>query len=335
MQFDKPQVTHDDILEIAKLYGIETMLEVQLLGGVPNVTYKVVDRKKQLALRVGNKGYTTIEHLEIEIEILKHLERTGFAESPRIVDPDNGGHIGYWNSHPVIATTYIDGVTADKLRITSNLCFDVGRVIAYLQRSLILLETYIPPSETFHNRVRKVVTAFSQKAKHLGWAIDVARILRQWEDIEASFLSFSAASVQSIVHTDIWPPNVICKGETIVGVVDFDDWAHGPIILDICAPLIEFALINHTDISPDLTLAILSGYLQHGGQIDLLKEDLIVCCMEMLCLSWLFCNALHKVSYSESETYMHKLEFFRDKHKRKAFELILKDLIQVAKSNRG
>lgn len=335
MYFDKPHVAPNDILEIAKTYDLGSVVNVEYLGGVPNVTYKVIAEKKCLALRVGNRGYTSSTHLELEVKILDHLEKVGFAESPRVIRTATGKKIHYWQGYPILATDYIDGITADNVQVNRSLCFDIGRVVASLQHSLISFRTEVPASETFLSRISQMVGAFPDSVKKLGWKVDTSKVLSQWKEAEISYLHLTKSMTHNVVHTDIWPPNVILIDNQVKGVVDFDDWAYGPTVIDICAPLVEFPMENDTNMNPDFAISILLGFLRNGGPLEILKEDILACSMELLCISWLSCNAIHQVSFMESTPYIHKLEFLRDKYKRKNFEFDLKQLIRAAKGSEG
>ena len=53
-----------------------------VLGGMPNVTFKAWTPDCALAIRVSNVEYTTRQHLEFELEVLRYLEKIGFNKCP-------------------------------------------------------------------------------------------------------------------------------------------------------------------------------------------------------------------------------------------------------------
>src|SRR5581483_4296617 len=226
MYFDRPVISIKDILEIMLSYPFGEVLECEYLGGVPNVTFKVVTQQRTLAVRISNNGYTSIDHLNTEIKLLEHLVGIGFAESPRPVVGSNGEVLQQWKGYRVFASDYIRGIPGEKVEITPGLCHDVGRIVASLQKALSSFKGAVPRGESFVERGTRLLDLLPSTSGMMGWELDVSQILAQWKRSNTSFIQLSDRFVSSIIHSDIWPPNVICKQETVVGVVDFDDWCY-------------------------------------------------------------------------------------------------------------
>src|SRR5437660_1195352 len=111
MVFDKPVVFLKDIPEIMSVYSLGSVVAAKYLGGIPNVTYRVITPHARLAVRICNKGYTSPEHLNTEIEILQHLTSAGYKESPRVITGNNGSVVQNWKGYPTFAMQLIEGET--------------------------------------------------------------------------------------------------------------------------------------------------------------------------------------------------------------------------------
>lgn len=329
MLFEKPIVSPKNILEIMRFYSVGDVLECKYLGGVPNVTYRVKTREQDLTVRISNHGYTSFEHLELEIEILQHLKNVGYSESPRLIAGKNGEIIQEWNKYWLIATEYITGETVDRVEITESLCEDVGRAVATLQRALAAFKKPIPQPHTFIARGTRLIELLPETVRRLGWQLDYRSLIKEWERACGCFEASRDSLPYGILHADVWPPNVICEGERIVGVIDFDDWCYGPRVIDFCAPLIEFAMFNTTVMNEDLAIAFLQGYFGNGGAISESEEDLIIEAIEMVCASWLACNALHEITFEESKVYLNRLELLQNSHTREVMASDIRQLLDI------
>lgn len=318
MYLQKPHVLVEDLPGIIKPYDLGDIIETTYLGGVPNITFKVTTTRGEFAVRIANNGYTSVEHLKIEVDLLQYLAKNGFQQSPRLVIGSDGKFIQHWRGFRVIVTKFIPGIPGDRIEISTALCDDVGCSVAKLMRYLSKYKKDIPTSESFFARTERMLDIFPISAEKIGWQIDVGRIISEWHLALMKFEDASETINFSVLHSDVWPPNLICASDKILGIVDFDDWCYGPSIIELCGPLVEFPMTgNH--INQDLGVALFRGYFAEGGLISSLEEQLIVYGMEMASISWLACNALHAVPFDESETYLRKILYWSVVSQREEF----------------
>lgn len=317
MHFDKPVVFLKDIPSILSSYNFGVLLEAKYLGGVPNVTYRVISPEAKLAVRICNHGYTSIEHLKSEVQLLEYLQQCGFAESPVPVKGKDGEYIQNWHGYRVFAMQLIEGIPGDRVTISSRICHDVGRVIANMGKFLLGFQKNIPEGETYIDRGMRLLNLLPETSRIMGWNIDIDKIIDQWKTACSTLKSFNNTINYSVIHTDVWPPNILCKDEKVVGVVDFDDWAYGPILMDLSASLVEFPWFNCMDFNDDLAFELFKGYFKHGGRLTEQERLLLPIGMEMASASWLSCNALHRIQFEESEIYLEKLNLLRNPQARK------------------
>jgi len=334
MKLDKPVVFLRDIPEIMSSYNLGRVLEAKYLGGVPNVTYRVVTPSTKVAVRICNHGYTSPEHLATEIDLLLHLQAVGFKESPVPIRGTNQKIIQNWRGYPVFAMHLIEGLMGDQVEISCELCHDVGRVIAQMKQHLSSYTGSVPDGESFWERGLRLLKMLPQTSRTMNWRIDTEVVFQQWQQASDKVTRCISELNVGVVHTDVWPPNMICQGNKVVGVVDFDDWAVGPTFIDLIACLTEFPWYNRLDFNPDFAYSLLEGYFSCGGRLSRLERTLLPEAMEMTCASWLACNALHNMQLAESMIYLQKLELLRDQQRRKSLSKVIESCIDAALSNR-
>ncbi len=330
MYFDKPVVFKKDIPEIISSFNVGNVLEAKYLGGVPNVTYRVITPTNSLAIRICNHGYTSKLHLKTEVALLEYLDEKGFSLAPIPVRAADGEYLQEWRGYNVFAMKLIDGIPGDRVKLNGKLCFDVGQALASLKQKMLFYEGYIPDGETYDERGFRLLRLLPETARFMGWTIDVESIVKQWH-ISSNIIEGHRKDLDyGIIHTDVWPPNIICKGDQVVGIVDFDDWACGPAVIDLAASLVEFPWFNSLDFNESFATELFRGYFLNGGKLSLLEQDLLIVGMELACASWLSCNALHRIQFEESEIYLKKLQLLGDKRKREALDERLRTCINQA-----
>lgn len=316
--FDKPVVQAEDFFEIACLFVPEsTVLDMKHLGGVPNITFSVESTNGNFAIRVCNNGYTSIEHLNLELSTLRHLERVGFRWSPRLVSDRNGHFVRTWRGYRVIATQQIEGRPADEVDVTLDHCRQIGSAIALLRRALDELPSITSDSESYWRRSERLLDSWSARELERELLVDPNRLRSNWDQLSSSIMSDRKADV--LIHTDIWPPNVLISGARVTGIVDFDDMAIGPAIIDIAAAVSEFSVSPRGDLLSAQAESLLRGYVEGGGSLRSEDCERLVDAIQLCYISWLACNVLHGVPFMESAIYVDRLSRLEDPRFRNEF----------------
>lgn len=332
VNFERPIVSVDNIIEIAELYPFGKVLNYENLGGVPNVTYRVTTVQRDTAIRVYNKGYSSLQHIELELSVLQHLVNVDYPYSPRLLAGNNGSLLQEWHGYKVCATDFIPGQLASEIEITPRICQNVGASVAILRQKL---HSYplksIPTEETFVERGSKLINALDATLKMRNWKIDVSKIPQRWENTIRALIQREGELKSTIIHADIWPPNVICKGEEIAGVIDFDDCCFGPAVLDVCVALGEFTMFNSTVMKEQLVRAFFRGYFEAGGMLSETETQFIIAGMEAAFCVWLACNAIQASTLQETAIYLEKLNMLEIPQSRQE----IAEMIQTTITNQG
>lgn len=326
--FSRPVVDSNDMVEIMRNYPFGEVLEATYLGGVPNVTYKIVTKQGNYSVRVYNLGYSTIAHIEMEISMLNHIRSTGYDKVPRTLKGNDGKVLQRWRDRWVCASEFIPGTTADNLVISSAICRSVGGETAKLEHALASYKATVPNGETFFARNEVMLKVLPSYLSMRGWEIDIAGIDEQWERCCAQL---HESTPHRFLHADVWPPNVLIENEQVSAIIDFDDSCYGPSILELAVPLIEFPMFMTTKVDDNLALALLQGYLSNGGVIDSSRISDLVTAMEIACIGWLACNAVQNPNFDETNIYAQKCALFRDSSQRERWLQKVSELVSQAK----
>ncbi len=311
MDFDRPHLADEDVLAAAGLFERSTPTGMRDISGNPNQTLVLTfaDRPP-LALRVCNNGYTSPAHLRLEVDVLRHLESAGFSHAPTLVAGLNGRDIQHWGRYRVIAMTALPGRPPTTDSISPHFCRQLGAVLARLTSALAVFAGRPPATEAFHARSLLQATGLEKNARTTGWTGEFGWIVDAWRDADAVLLDLADAN--SLIHADIWPPNVLQSGPDLIAIVDFDDMAIGPPVVDLVSALSEFAMFR-----PDLHInepnarALLTAYRQ-VRPISAREWDAARATMIALYASWVSQDALHGVPYDDTAVYVERLKLLVD-----------------------
>jgi Ser/Thr protein kinase RdoA (MazF antagonist) len=326
--FEKPIVKIHDVETIVKQYRCEHVIRAVYAGGVPNVTFIVeFDSGDPIALRICNVGYTRKAHLEFEVDILSYLEKTGFMWSPRLIPLlDGSGWIGSWGKFPVIATRVITGVTGDNVSATTQLCAEIGKAVGEMRCALSKYEGFLPTGEDFWSRSERLLDELEDFSAQQSWNINPSLVIDTFKNSkkEVQVNDYS----DEVVHTDVWPPNVMILDGHLSGILDFDDLAIGPGIIDLAAAISEFGFDRESDILLEQNVfSMIQSFNKTFIPITYKTGMIILPLIEASYCSWLACNAVHRVPFAESEIYYRRLSQLSSLPKREYLERNLARII--------
>jgi formylglycine-generating enzyme required for sulfatase activity/Ser/Thr protein kinase RdoA (MazF antagonist)/signal recognition particle receptor subunit beta len=328
--FEKPKVMRSEVEAIVKQYRHEHVKRVVNAGGVPNVTFIIeFDSGEPIALRICNIGYTRKAHLEFEIDILSYLEKTGFIWSPRLVPLlDAPGWIGSWGKFPVITTKVIKGSTGDREPATVQLCTEIGKAVGEMRNVLARYEGSLPPEEDFWSRSERLLNELKISSVQKSWGITPSLVIDAFEKAKKTVLA--TRFINEVVHSDVWPPNVMVLDGHLSGILDFDDLAIGPGILDLASVIGEFGFDRENDILIEKNVsAIIHGFNTASTPVTHETGMMILPLIEASYCSWLACNALHRMPFAESKMYYRRLDQLRSFTKREHIEETLLRIITI------
>lgn len=320
MKFDKPKVLSKHIPEIISAYPLGGVVECKNLGGIPNNTYKVKTKKKTFVVRIYSIGQSSLDHIKIEIDILKHLTKQKFISQHPIAGK-NGEILQYWGKYPLLATEFIPGTMAEAKPITPRLAFNIGKLLNEFRKSMLSYKVKaIPEDEKFFIKGNYVFDSnINKELQKKGWKMDVSEVSKQWKRSTKVLMDNMAKLDVNIIHSDFWPPNIKVKGDEIVGLMDFDDWSYGPTFFDLVVAFIEVPMLGGAEINKQIAVSLFRGYFQTGGKLTSLEKQLFADAIEMYCALFLVYNIVQADEFEEADVYLRRLKIFLDKDADKKF----------------
>lgn len=310
--FSRPHIEEEDFAEIASLFGARCLERWPVTGGMPNVTFKAYTSNGALAVRVCNVGYTTRQHLDFELEVLRYLESVGFKKCPRIVPGRDGNEIQWWRHYPVIAMRFVDGERLETLSLNSSLVTAAGQTVGELTLALGGMRPVLRLMESYQYRSQRLLKHMRSVVGAIGWPVDLDFIDYMWERESEVLIGGRLLAELVVSHTDVWPPNMIVTDRGVI-LVDFDDVALAPPTLDLASALSEFAVDDLGAADMRRMSAMLKGYI-NDESLPLTAKDLDevvagICCSYV---TWLACDASHGLKFQESGHYYSRLKRLAD-----------------------
>ena len=314
------------------LFPFGAVRMAERLGGMSNTTYKVATESKTIALRLYTPDHNTSAHIALELEVLQHLARKQFA-APRQLAGKDGALVQHWREYALTAAEFIDGLTADGVPLTERLCENTGRMLALFQaalRDFVPMTTeqggnfYVPPGD--------LLTSLEREIMAKGFAVDGARLLAQWERASRSLRAYENTLQMGLIHADLWPPNVVCNGDEVAGLIDFDDCCFTATIVDFAEALMEFCMSRSAVLNRATASAFVGGYLSAGGSAAALVPERIVEAMELACALWVYWEIIELPALAEGEKCLRRLTLFDDALMRAEFTAGLANIFEGAKA---
>jgi Ser/Thr protein kinase RdoA (MazF antagonist) len=304
--YTRPSINHQDAIVIARLFGAEVVSGDAFLGGLPNVTFAASSRAGDIAIRVCNTDYTTPEHVFLEVDVLSFLENQGFTKVPKLIMGTNGKFVQSWQSHRVVATHFIEGERLDRIRPTSTLLRDVGRIVGDLTCALrrYPVET-VDSMHTFRNRSEKILARMNDVTFGDGWPELRSDLRIAWDRESKILLNSSSVNPYALCHTDIWPPNVLTT-KAGLAIIDFDDLALATDLLDLASCLAEFAVEDSGHLEIAAASEILHGFAASGRSFEERCSEIVAgikCCY----VTWLAIDSCHGQDFERSRHYYARL----------------------------
>jgi homoserine kinase type II len=214
-----------ELAQIAQHYGLTPVNGTAgIAEGSVNTHYLLATSRGKFLLKVDEiKGESEVRR---EIDLLVFLRKHGFP-CPEPIPDRKGRHYREWGGKCVSLYRYIDGhgITSKHARAQIE---NAGRVLATLHCIGKAYKKGIENRFSF-DRVSDVYNEVRPKLPSY-----FKRIIRTLDD-ERDYLQhyLEAKLPKGIVHGDLFPDNLLFKGQRIVGVLDFEAAGRGKFIFDM------------------------------------------------------------------------------------------------------
>ncbi|ACB95947.1 homoserine kinase [Beijerinckia indica] len=245
-------ISETDLKTFLASYDIGNALVLKgIAEGVENSNFFLQTERGFFILTLYEKRVEE-KDLPFFLGLMEHLSRRGL-NCPQPVHNRSGHALGRLAGRPAVIVTFLEGVGADVA--DARRCAAVGEALARLHQAgadfagkrtnALGLAAWRPLFETVRDRADTVAPALA------------ATIAEELDFLEAHW---PRALPQGVIHADLFPDNVLFRGETLSGLIDFyfacvDAYAYD---IAIC--------LNAWCFEPDLTfnigkgLAFFTGY---------------------------------------------------------------------------
>ena len=260
-----------------------------------NITFRVDDRKRQFALRLGRPGYQTSAAIRSEIAWMDALREAGIA-TPRPV-PASGGEVVHevpfeGQIRVAVAFEWVDGVPLPETRATDPWT-RLGEIMARIHRHG---REWTPPPG--FERPAWDLDALVGDQPRWGspcpdgiWPETEREMLIQARDaVRRRLVAFGTETDRfGLVHSDLGFENVLVAADRTT-VIDFDDCGPGWYLYELASVL--YPLVDDERFQ-DYADALVAGYRKAGelAERSLAELPAFLMCRRLATLGWTFTRA--------------------------------------------
>lgn len=191
--------------------------------GILNSNFLIFTGDKKYVLRIFEAD-RTLEQEEQEIKLLEEI--SDIIPVPQIVKNKDNKHIVEYNNKKIAIFEHIDG----EILVVKNINQGIMREIAwYLGKLHKFSQNH--NSEKFNRKSRIDLDFYLEEIKKSKIDFEEKeRIFLLAEELKK--INFDSLP-KGVIHSDIFPDNVIVKEGHINGIIDFNETYYGPFIYDL------------------------------------------------------------------------------------------------------
>jgi len=119
---------------INEKYDLGEIIQAEKLGGIANDNYKIEFANESVALKVYSHGQSNKDKINKEIEAVKIFRDAGIHALDFVPGKD-GKILQEYEGFNVVLTKFIDGPVLDSLQFTPELMFEVGKIVATIDKT--------------------------------------------------------------------------------------------------------------------------------------------------------------------------------------------------------
>lgn len=249
----------DEIIEICKGYGIETVNSFSVLsGGSENTNYLIAAGNRQFVLTIcEQKSTQSAQELAC---LLEHLAENKF-ETSKLVRTTENKKLSAFNSKPVMLKCFLEGEILKDL--PTHILQVIGAQIGRLHK--IEPPTYLPKILNYGKEFFNEVSHYAPGSIFELWIKEIEDYIQPY---------FSKKLPKSLIHSDIFYSNVIIsKDESKARIMDFEEAANYYRIFDVGMTIVGLCAHSNT-IDLNKATSLLKGYRQEIALLEIEKNAL-------------------------------------------------------------
>ncbi len=250
------QLDEEAVAGLSAEFSLGTLLAWKsIAAGTINSNYQLETSEGRFFLRV-NEGKSE-EEVRIEYQVLKHLVAQGVASPlPR---RSKGGQ-GYcrWRDKFISVFDWVPGSHVDGDTITDAHCHAAGIALASLHTAGASMDqSGVGQGRYAHAKIEKAFASFaSDPDPALAAAVILLREEFAWLGAR---VAVRTKVPRSLIHSDLFPDNVLVDGTQVVALLDFEQACVGSMVYDLAVAINAWCFSQA--FVPDRASALLSGYV--------------------------------------------------------------------------
>jgi homoserine kinase type II len=220
------QVTKKDANALAADYGLPKVLSVRVVReGSVNSHYLLETGRGRFIVKI-DEVKSEIE-VKRELDLLLFLRKHGFP-CPGPLSDRRGRHCREWDGKQLSVYRHVDGHAVDPEDLTGGQLENIGRVMAELH---LITKAYKKGVDSRFNFERVAEVYAAVRGRLPSYLKKIVRTLD--EEIEYLQNYLESKLPKGIIHGDVFPDNLMIKGEKVVAVLDFEAAGRGKFIFDL------------------------------------------------------------------------------------------------------
>lgn len=238
---------------IRKTYGIAVTVDPIPLAGVMNENHSCASAD---GTRYIFKVYLQKDAAEVgfEMEVLDRIRMDNF-ETPRIRRTLEGSCVSKIDGHPSVLYPFVEGEMPTQL--DHNQLLQVGRMTALIH---VCLRGFNPRVSRQAWDPEGIANLLERRggeliARNIPGAGELLRFVRG----ELRNYSFPSDLPRGILHEDVKPENVVVRGGSVIGIVDFDNCRPGLLVTDVLTTAI-WSCFDGPDLDRSRLQSLVRGY---------------------------------------------------------------------------
>lgn len=304
MEFKKANFSNIEIIEILKLYPFSANdVVIYELNAVANNNYRVSNKYFDIVIKVYSHGQSDKDKIVKEIEAIQLFKLNGL-NVPELIYGNNKKIIQEFNGFNIVSSRYIPGKTFDQLEFTPERMQEVGKITAKVIKTAKCLDVNSFKCLNLQEEFEYVRKNLESLIKKKGYNFDLSEYNQNLNLVYEVIDELDNTKEKQFLHKDIWPWNLI-ETENEVCLLDFNDWAIGPSIIELAVPLLEFSMYQSDKFNIEVAQNIIKGYRM---ELDLtFRSKKLWEAILFICYLYFPYNVIQAETKFESEIYLKRI----------------------------
>ncbi len=246
-----------DLRQYLQYFSAGELIEAKgISAGTINTIYELQTTRGRFILRIL-EGRTRAD-ARFEEELLVHLHKHELAV-PRMVDAGKRGHVVSINPRQQMSIfEFLPGREVAVFEISPDHARQVGGFLSQMHIACREL-TRRRKNRFGRERLLELLDICSAAEPSAPLVRDIAELRDELETYKPP-----KNLPRGIIHGDLFVDNVRFSHGELCGVLDFEMASSGLLIYDLCVAICDWAFSKNT-LQPDLTRALVEGYVEHRG----------------------------------------------------------------------